>query len=92
MKTTGCGFRHPIRSKEIEALIGYHNCPLVLPDCGLLDEIPDPARKLSTNLYVIYHCCVYSAKLLMMDRGTVRNMKSFFYLHRSTVHFVQTFN
>ena len=26
------------------------------------------------NLYDIYHCCVYSAKLLMMDRGTVRNM------------------
>ena len=22
-------------------------------------------------------CCVYSAKLLMMDRGTVRNMESF---------------
>jgi len=21
----------------------------------------------------IYHCCVYSEKLLMMDRGTVRN-------------------
>jgi len=21
-----------------------------------------------------YHCCVYSEKLLMMDRGTVRNM------------------
>jgi len=35
---------------------------------------PDPARKLSANLYNIYHCCVYSAKLLMMDRGTVRNM------------------
>ena len=35
---------------------------------------PDPARKLSTNLYDIYHCCVYSEKLLMMDRGTVRNM------------------
>jgi hypothetical protein len=32
------------------------------------------ARKLSANLYVIYHCCVYSEKLLMMDRGTVRNM------------------
>ena len=31
---------------------------------------PDPARK----LYDIYHCCVYSEKLLMMDRGTVRNM------------------
>ena len=32
---------------------------------------PDPARKLSTNLYDIYHCCVYSEKLLMMDRETV---------------------
>jgi hypothetical protein len=39
---------------------------------------PDPAaRKLPTNLYDIYHCCVYSEKLLMMDRGTVRNMLSF---------------
>jgi len=28
---------------------------------------PDPARE----LYDIYHCCVYSEKLLMMDRGTV---------------------
>ena len=37
-------------------------------------EHPDPARKLSTNLYDIYHCCVYSEKLLIMDRGTVRNM------------------
>ena len=35
---------------------------------------PDPARKLLANLYDIYHCCVYSEKLLMMDRGTVRNM------------------
>jgi len=31
---------------------------------------PHPARK----LYEIYHCCVYSEKLLMVDRGTVRNM------------------
>jgi len=31
---------------------------------------PDPALK----LYDIYHCCVYSEKLLMMDGGTVRNM------------------
>ena len=38
---------------------------------------PDPARKLSTNVYDIYHCCVYSEKLLMMDRGTSRNMLSF---------------
>jgi len=35
---------------------------------------PDPARKLSANLYDIYHCCVYGEKILMMDRGTVRNM------------------
>jgi len=38
---------------------------------------PGPARKLSANLYDIYYCCVYSEKLLMMDRGTVRNMLSF---------------
>ena len=37
-------------------------------------EHPDPARKLSANLYDIYHCRVYSQKLLMMDRRTVRNM------------------
>ena len=35
---------------------------------------PDPARKLSANLYDIYHFCVYSEKLLMLERGTVRNM------------------
>ena len=46
-------------------------------DTGLREEsgFPDPAdRKLSANLYDIYHCCEYSEKLLMMDRGTVRNM------------------
>ena len=41
------------------------------------DPDPNPARKLSANLYDIYHCCVYSEKLLMMDGGTVRNMWSF---------------
>jgi len=35
---------------------------------------PDPARKLSGDLYDIHNCCVYSEKLLMKDRGTVRNM------------------
>ena len=35
---------------------------------------PDPARKLSANLYDIYHCCVHGKKLLMMDRGTLRNL------------------
>jgi len=34
----------------------------------------DPAHKLSANLYDIHHYCVYGEKLLMMDRGTVRNM------------------
>jgi len=29
---------------------------------------------LSAKLYDIYHCCVYSEKLLMTDRGTVWNM------------------
>ena len=38
---------------------------------------PDRARKQSANLHDIYHCCVYSEKPLMMDRGTVRNMYSF---------------
>jgi len=39
-----------------------------------LQFCPDPTRKLSANVYDIYHCCVYSKKLLMMDRGTVQNM------------------
>ena len=34
----------------------------------------EPARKLSANLYDIYHCCVHSEKLLMLDRGTIRNL------------------
>ena len=38
---------------------------------------PDSARKLSADVCDIYHCCVYSEKFLMMDRGTVRNMQSF---------------
>jgi len=38
------------------------------------DFCSDPARKLSAKLYDTYHCCVYSEKLLMMDRETVRNM------------------
>ena len=39
-----------------------------------LHSHPDPAHKLSADLYNIYHCCVYSEKLLMMDTETVRNM------------------
>jgi hypothetical protein len=29
---------------------------------------PDPGRKLSANLYDIYHCCVYSEKFLLMNK------------------------
>ena len=43
-------------------------------DEGGTEFHPDPARQLSAYLYDIYHCCVYSEKLLMMDRGTVQNM------------------
>jgi len=39
-----------------------------------LQFLPDPGCKLSTNRYDMYHCCVYSEILLMMDRGSVRNM------------------
>ena len=41
------------------------------------DGTSDSARKLSANTYDIYHCCVYSEKLLMMGRGTVRSMQIF---------------
>jgi len=36
---------------------------------------PDPARKPSANLYGIYHCRVYSEKLLMMDRGSQKHVE-----------------
>jgi len=48
-----------------------------LTACEQDQDGTDPAHKRSANLYDIYHCCVYSEKLLMMDRGTVRNMQSF---------------
>jgi hypothetical protein len=36
----------------------------------------DPLASNQHKLYDIHHSCVYSARLLMMDRETVRNMKS----------------
>jgi hypothetical protein len=54
---------------------GERNCPKHVELASRIRmEHPDPAHKLSTNLYDIYHCCVYSEKLLTMDRGTLRNM------------------
>jgi hypothetical protein len=61
----------------------------VIPFCGQLASSimmelkdgtkfhPDPASKLSAKRYDVYHCCVYSEKILVMDRGSVRNMYRF---------------
>ena len=38
-------------------------------------KLDDPALKLSASLYDINHCCVYSEKLLMMDRGTAETCR-----------------
>jgi hypothetical protein len=40
-------------------------------ETGLNQFQPDSARKLSTDLNDIYHCSVYSEKLLMIDKGIV---------------------
>jgi len=50
------------------------NLKIIFLKCANVTFRPDSARKLSANLYDIYQCCVYTEKLLMMDRGTVRNM------------------
>ena len=34
----------------------------------------DVRRAVHCNIISIYHCCVYSEKLLIINRGTVRNM------------------
>jgi hypothetical protein len=48
---------------------------LLLTACEQDQDVPSwSCFQLSANLYNIYHCCMYSEKLLMMDRGTVRNM------------------
>ena len=35
------------------------------------------ARKVSAKVYDVYHCLCTVKKLLLMDRGTVRNMQNF---------------
>ena len=53
----------------------FRTVPLSLSDQdGASSVLILLAVKLSANLYDIYHYCVYSEKLLMMDRGTVHNM------------------
>jgi hypothetical protein len=53
---------------------GQRNCPKHVEFHSKNKLAYAPAPKLSANLYDIHHCCVYSEKLLMMDRGTVQNM------------------
>ena len=63
-------------SLRIQRTVQLASCQQTLQRAGLGRNWirPDPARKLSANLYDINHCCVCSAKLLMMDRGTLRKM------------------
>ena len=55
---------------------GQRNCPkhVEFYSENKLEKLVNPVFKLSANLYDIYHCCVYNENLLMMGRGTVRNM------------------
>jgi len=55
---------HHQESSTVHTAIGI--CHTGYPDCLLASS--------QHNLYDIYHCCDYSARLLMMDRGTIRNM------------------
>jgi len=48
--------------------MSYRFADSLLAGSGRNQFCPDPARKLSANLYDIYHCCVYSEKLLMMGQ------------------------
>jgi len=62
----------PTRRTNFSNLYWFRTFPLS-PSSG------DTLRAISLascqqNLYDIYDCCVYSEKLLVMDRGTVRNM------------------
>jgi len=55
---------HHQQSSTVDTAIGI--CHTSYADCLLASS--------QHNLYDVHHCCVYSARLLMMDRGTVRNM------------------
>ena len=64
-----------ITSFSLYTLQWYTSCRFVESRIRMeLQFHPDPACKLSANLYDVYHCCVYSEKLLMMNGGTVRNI------------------
>ena len=66
--------QHWYRSYRFADSLCVRHTGLLTAGSGRNQFRPDPPRKLSAKLYDIYQCCVYSKKLLMMDRGTVRNM------------------
>jgi len=60
-------FHSKNKFEKLVHLVGFIICYTGLLTAGMKFQ-------LSAKLYNIYHCCVYSEKLLMMDRGTVQNM------------------
>jgi len=67
---------HHQKSSTVDTAIGiyhtgYTDCLLARSGCSILILLTDSIT-CTTNIY----CCVYSTRLLMMDRETVRNMKS----------------
>jgi len=62
-------------TQQLYSYMSYRFADSLRPGSGWQCH-PDPARKFSENLYDIYeyNCCVYSEKLLIMERETVRNM------------------
>ena len=53
---------------------------VLLTACEQDQEEPVPSWSCSqavSKTCMLYHCCVYSEKLMMIDRGTVWNMQSF---------------
>ena len=64
-----------IRSSSLHTQQWYTSCSFADKlRAGSGWTYPNTARKLSAKLYDIYHCCVYSEELLMMNEGTDRNM------------------
>jgi hypothetical protein len=53
---------------------------------------PDPARKLSTNLYNIYHCCVYMVQWKTPDDGQRNCPKLVEFRYQNKIWEISAFN
>jgi len=53
------------------------NCTKPTRQCGVAKHAEKNIYPFVKFQHDIYHCCVYSEKLLMMERGIVRNMQNF---------------